>query len=163
MSQHTIHVTVNGEKFERIVDSRTLLIDFIREDLGLTGTHAGCEHGVCGTCTIQLDGEAVRSCTMFAVQADGRSLRTVESLADGGRLSRLQQALKDHHGLQCGYCTSGLLMTLDFALRKPSELDLTKENEVRALISGNLCRCTGYQNIVNAVMSLADNDEFKGQ
>ncbi|MCA9107635.1 MAG: (2Fe-2S)-binding protein [Planctomycetales bacterium] len=163
MSQHTIEVTVNGEKFERTVESRTLLIDFLREDLGLTGTHAGCEHGVCGACTIQLDGEAIRSCTMLAVQANGHSIRTVEALSEGGRLSRLQQSLKDHHGLQCGFCTSGLLMTLDYALREHSKLDLTDESEVRALISGNLCRCTGYQNIVNAVMSLADGNNFEGE
>lgn len=153
VSSHVISVIVNDQAIERKVECRTLLADFLRDDLRLTGTHVGCEHGVCGACTIQLDGEAVRSCLMLAVQADGHSIRTVEALAIEGRLGALQQAFHEHHGLQCGFCTPGLLMTLDYALALG--IDLSSEKEIRQLISGNLCRCTGYQNIVNAIKSIS--------
>jgi aerobic-type carbon monoxide dehydrogenase small subunit (CoxS/CutS family) len=150
---HDISISVNGVRYQRRVESRTLLSDFIRHDLGLAGTHVGCEHGVCGACTILLDGEAVRSCLMFAVQAEKHEISTVEGLAGSdGEYHPLQQAMHDHHGLQCGYCTPGILMTITAFLetnRSPSEED------VREALSGNLCRCTGYQNIVDAVMTAA--------
>jgi aerobic-type carbon monoxide dehydrogenase small subunit (CoxS/CutS family) len=150
---HDISISVNGVRYQRRVESRTLLSDFIRHDLGLAGTHVGCEHGVCGACTILLDGEAVRSCLMFAVQAEKHEISTVEGLAGSdGEYHPLQQAMHDHHGLQCGYCTPGILMTMTAFLetnRSPSEED------VREALSGNLCRCTGYQNIVDAVMTAA--------
>jgi aerobic carbon-monoxide dehydrogenase small subunit len=148
-----IRVRVNGVAYEREVETRLLLADFLRHELGLTGTHLGCEHGVCGACTIQLDGAAVRSCLMLAVQANGRELRTVEGLApkDGG-LSALQQAFRTHHGLQCGFCTPGMLMTLDAFLQENKR---PSEREVRAAISGNICRCTGYQQIVDAALEVA--------
>ncbi len=148
--QYTVRLTVNGNQFEKQVEPRLLLSDFLRHELGLTGTHVGCEHGVCGACTILFDGEPVRSCLMFAVQADGHTLMTVEGLApDPEHLHPLQQAFRDAHGLQCGYCTPGFLMTLVPFLKenpKPTEA------EIRLAISGNLCRCTGYQKIVEAVM-----------
>ncbi|MBI3741267.1 MAG: (2Fe-2S)-binding protein [Chloroflexi bacterium] len=147
--QHTIHLTVNGKQFEKKVEPRLLLTDFLRHDLSLTGTHVGCEHGVCGACTILFDGEPVRSCLLFAIQADGHAIETVESLApDLEHLHPLQQAFRDAHGLQCGYCTPGFLMTLVPFLKENSK---PTEEEIRAAISGNLCRCTGYQNIVDAV------------
>jgi aerobic-type carbon monoxide dehydrogenase small subunit (CoxS/CutS family) len=146
--QHLIAVTVNGTRQERAVEPRLLLSDFLRHDLGLTGTHVGCEHGVCGACTVLLDGEAVRSCLVFAVQTDGGSVETVESLASNGTLHPLQQAFHDAHGLQCGFCTPGILMTLVPYLKEhPSP----GEAQIREAISGNLCRCTGYANIVKAV------------
>jgi carbon-monoxide dehydrogenase small subunit len=149
-------VTVNGKTCEREVEARLLLSDFLRHDLGLTGTHVGCEHGVCGACTILLDGDPVRSCLMFAVQADGRDLMTVEGLAplapNTGELHPLQQAFWEAHGLQCGFCTPGFLMTLvPFLEENPSPT----ETEIRQAISGNLCRCTGYQHIVDAVQLAA--------
>ncbi|HEX6863657.1 MAG TPA: (2Fe-2S)-binding protein [Thermoanaerobaculia bacterium] len=146
---HRVKVTVNGKTYEREVEARLLLSDFLRHDLGLTGTHVGCEHGVCGACTILLDGDPVRSCLMFAVQADGRELGTVEGLAPApGELHPLQQAFWEAHGLQCGFCTPGFLMTLvPFLEENPSPT----ETEIRHAISGNLCRCTGYQHIVDAV------------
>ena len=151
--EHEITVSVNGVRYRRRVEPRTLLSDFLRHDLGLAGTHVGCEHGVCGACTILLDGQPVRSCLMFAVQAGNHEISTVESLAcRDGEYHPLQQAMHDHHGLQCGYCTPGILMTMSAFLqenRSPSE------EEVREALSGNLCRCTGYQNIVDAVMSAA--------
>ncbi len=142
-----IELTVNGRAFRRRVPVRRLLVDFLRDDLGLTGTHVGCEHGICGACTVVLDGDAVRSCIMLAVQSDGSEVTTVEGLATEGSLSRLQQAFKDHHGLQCGFCTPGFLMTLSVADpgRHPDD------TSIRELLAGNLCRCTGYQNIVAAV------------
>jgi aerobic-type carbon monoxide dehydrogenase small subunit (CoxS/CutS family) len=146
-----VAVTINGVVYEREVEPRRLLSDFIRYDCGLTGTHVGCEHGVCGACTVQLDGEPIRSCLMLAVQANGRSLRTVESLAGpGGSLSALQQAFTDHHALQCGFCTAGFLMTADALLRG----ERLTEPELREELAGNLCRCTGYEGIVAAVLSL---------
>ena len=148
-----VTVTVNGESYEREVEPRLLLSDFLRHELRLTGTHVGCEHGVCGACTILVDGQPTRSCLMLAVQADGLELRTVEGLAPSDQqLHPLQQAFRDAHGLQCGFCTAGILMTLVPFLEDnpdPSEL------EIRHAISGNLCRCTGYQHIVDAVQLAA--------
>ena len=147
-----IALTVNGVTYEGHSESRRLLVDFLREDLGLTGTHVGCEHGVCGACTILFDGQAVRSCLMFAVQADGANLRTVEGLSVDGRLHPLQQAFRDHHGLQCGFCTPGFLMAACDLLANGGE---PTEDEVRIALSGHLCRCTGYQGIVDAVHAAA--------
>ncbi|NUR77908.1 MAG: (2Fe-2S)-binding protein [Thermoleophilia bacterium] len=147
-----IAVDVNGERRDGDVEPRTLLSDFIRHDCGLTGTHVGCEQGVCGACTVQLDGEPVRSCLLLAVQAHGRSVRTVEGLADGGRLHPLQRAFNESHALQCGFCTSGFLMTLEPVIRDAGDLD---EEEIRAALAGNLCRCTGYLGIVEAVQLAA--------
>ena len=146
-----VSVTVNGTRQERDVEPRLLLSDFLRQDLGLTGTHVGCEHGVCGACTVLLDGEAVRSCLIFAVQADGHDLSTVEGMAPAGggdALHPIQAAFREAHGLQCGFCTPGILMTLVPFLRDhPSPT----EPEIRDALSGNLCRCTGYQNLIEAV------------
>jgi carbon-monoxide dehydrogenase small subunit len=144
-----ISFVINGQETTREVEPRILLSDFLRHDLGLTGTHVGCEHGVCGSCTIQLDGEPVRSCLIFAVQVDGHELTTVEGLATSvDELHPLQQAFWDAHGLQCGFCTPGFLMTLTPFLDENPD---PTEEEIREAISGNLCRCTGYQNIVEAV------------
>jgi carbon-monoxide dehydrogenase small subunit len=149
---HHIAMTVNGTRHQRAVEPRLLLSDFLRHDLGLTGTHVGCEHGVCGACTVLLDGAAVRSCLVFAVQTDGRSVDTVEGLGRDGELDPLQTAFHDAHGLQCGFCTPGILMTLVPWLKEhPSPT----EPEIREAISGNLCRCTGYANIVKAVQLFA--------
>ena len=147
-----VRVTVNGVDYERPVEPRRLLSDFLRHDLGLTGTHVGCEHGVCGACTVLVEGEPVRSCLMFAVQVHGASLETVEGLAQGEALHPLQQAFWDRHGLQCGFCTPGFLMTLKAMLREQPD---PTEEQVRDAISGNLCRCTGYQNIVAAALDAA--------
>lgn len=148
--KHTITVTVNGRQYRREVEARLLLSDFLRHELNLTGTHVGCEHGVCGACTVLLEGEAVRSCLMLAVQANGRSLQTVEGLAPGpDQLHPLQEAFREAHGLQCGFCTPGFLMTL---LPFLEENPRPTEAEIREAISGNLCRCTGYQHIVDAVL-----------
>jgi carbon-monoxide dehydrogenase small subunit len=148
---HPITLTVNGEVHERAVEPRLLLSDFLRHDLGLTGTHVGCEHGVCGACTVLVDGRAVRSCLLFAVQVNGRDVRTVESLAAEARaesLHPLQKAFREAHALQCGFCTPGFLMSLvPFLEENPNP----SEEEIREALSGNLCRCTGYQNIVEAV------------
>ncbi len=151
---HTIRVTVNGTTYERTVEARMLLSDFIRHELGLTGTHVGCEHGVCGACTVLFDGQPVRSCLMFAVQADGHEIMTVEGLApDPDHLHPLQEAFWEAHGLQCGFCTPGFLMTLKpFLEENPNPT----EEEIRLAISGNLCRCTGYQHIVEAVKLAAE-------
>ena len=148
MNKIEITVTVNGESYTRPVEPRLLLVDFIRHDLGLTGTHAGCEHGVCGTCTILFDGDAVRSCLMFAVQADGHEIRTVESLGTMDDLHPLQEAFQEAHALQCGYCTPGFLMSLvPFLEQNPDPSD----EEIREAAAGNLCRCTGYEGIIKAV------------
>jgi carbon-monoxide dehydrogenase small subunit len=151
---YKISVTVNGRAYEREVEPRLLLSDFLRHDLALTGTHVGCEHGVCGACTILFDGEPVRSCILLAVQADGHALTTVEALApSAGELHPLQQAFWECHGLQCGFCTPGFLMTLvPFLEENPDP----SEAEIRQAISGNLCRCTGYQHIVDAVKLAAE-------
>ncbi len=145
---HTITVTVNGMPYTCEVEARLLLSDFLRHTLDLTGTHVGCEHGVCGACTVLLGGEPVRSCLMLAVQADGLDITTVEGLSPApGELNPLQEAFWEAHGLQCGFCTPGILMTLTAYLKDNPDPD---EQEVRAALSGNLCRCTGYQNIVKA-------------
>ncbi|TML83669.1 MAG: (2Fe-2S)-binding protein [Actinobacteria bacterium] len=144
----SITVTINGTAYEGDVEPRTLLSDFIRHDCGLTGTHVGCEHGVCGACTVQLDGEPIRSCLMLAVQANGRSLTTVEGLARDGELHPLQAAFRECHALQCGFCTPGFLMSIEPALRSGASLE---EPAIRELLAGNLCRCTGYRGIVEAV------------
>ena len=151
---YRISLTVNGRAYDREIEPRLLLSDFLRHELGLTGTHVGCEHGVCGACTILFDGQPVRSCIMFAVQADGHDLQTVEALAPGPeRLHPLQQAFWECHGLQCGFCTPGFLMTLvPFLEENPDP----SEAEIRQAISGNLCRCTGYQHIVNAIQYAAN-------
>ncbi|HEY0035347.1 MAG TPA: (2Fe-2S)-binding protein [Longimicrobium sp.] len=149
-----VSLSVNGAQYRRAVEPRLLLSDFLRQDLSLTGTHVGCEHGVCGACTVMIDGEAVRSCLVFAVQADGAQITTVEGLTAGtGPMHPLQEAFRDAHGLQCGFCTPGILMSMIPFLRdNPSPT----EPEVREALSGNLCRCTGYQNIVQAVQLAAE-------
>jgi aerobic-type carbon monoxide dehydrogenase small subunit (CoxS/CutS family) len=149
---HPVDTTVNGRRYTGKAEARMLLSDFLRHELGLTGTHVGCEHGVCGACTILVDGTPMRSCLMLAVQANGRQLSTVEGLAAAPeRLSPLQEAFRAHHALQCGFCTPGILMTLTAFLK---ENPAPTEAQVREALSGNLCRCTGYQNIVDAVLSL---------
>ena len=158
-ARQTVRVRVNGREYERTVEARLLLADFIRHDLGLTATHLGCEHGVCGACTIIVDGESVRSCLLFAVQADGADIQTLEGLADGDALHPLQQAFWDHHALQCGFCTSGFLMTAVDVLQKTPH---PSEDEIRHALSGNLCRCTGYANIVKAVRSVAERSAASG-
>jgi len=149
-----IRIEVNGRWYTRVVEPRRTLADFLREDLGLTGTHLACEHGFCGNCNVMLDGANVRSCLMFAVQASGCSVQTVESLAGpGGELDQLQQAFTDHHALQCGFCTPAMLLTAKEFLRDhPGETD---ERAIREAISGVICRCTGYQQIVEAIQSAA--------
>jgi carbon-monoxide dehydrogenase small subunit len=150
---HAVNTTVNGQRYTRKVEARMLLSDFLRHELGLTGTHVGCEHGVCGACTILVDGTPMRACLMLAVQANGRELATVEGLASGpDRLNPLQEAFRAHHALQCGFCTPGILMTLTAFLKENPK---PTEPEIREALSGNLCRCTGYQNIVDAVLSLS--------
>jgi carbon-monoxide dehydrogenase small subunit len=146
-------MTINGKEYRGEVEPRLLLVDFIRDGLGLTGTHVGCEHGVCGACTIQWDGETVRSCLIFAIQADGADLLTVEGLAPSDtELHPIQEAFWEAHGLQCGFCTPGMLLTVEALLRENPD---PSEREIREAISGNLCRCTGYQNIVTAVQIAA--------
>jgi carbon-monoxide dehydrogenase small subunit len=148
-----IAVEINGERHAGDVEPRTLLSDFIRHVAGLTGTHVGCEHGVCGACTVQIDGETVRSCLMLAVQANGRSVLTVEGLArDGEPLHPLQEAFHERHALQCGFCTPGFLLSAEALLRERPD---PSEREVREALAGNLCRCTGYEGIVNAVLDVA--------
>ncbi len=148
-----VSVIINGQPFSREVESRLLLADFIRQEIGLTGTHVGCEHGVCGACTILFDGAPVRSCIMLAVQADGHDLMTVEGLAESEhKLHPIQQGFWEAHGLQCGFCTPGILMTLVPFLKENPD---PSEQEIREAISGNLCRCTGYQHIVQAVQKAA--------
>ena len=152
MKERAIRVTVNGRPYERTVEVRKTLADFLRDDLELTGTHLGCEHGVCGACTVIVDGAAVRSCLLFAAQVNGAEIGTVEGLADGETLNPLQEAFREHHGLQCGFCTPGFLMTLTCFLRERPD---PSEDEIREAISGNLCRCTGYQNIIAAARAAA--------
>jgi aerobic carbon-monoxide dehydrogenase small subunit len=148
----TISVTVNGEVYEREVEARRLLVHVIRDDFDLTGTHIGCDTGNCGACTVLMDGVAVKSCMVLAVQADGASIETIESLAEDGNLHPLQQAFSDHHALQCGYCTPGMLMSAKHLLDHNAE---PTELEIRRAIQGNICRCTGYVNIVDAVKAVA--------
>ena len=149
-----LSVTVNDTEYQREVDARLLLSDFLRQDLSLTGTHIGCEHGVCGACTVLFDGLPVRSCLMFAIQANGHDIQTVEGLGTSENLHLIQQAFWDAHGLQCGFCTPGILMTLVPFLENNPQPD---EDEIRQAISGNLCRCTGYQHIVDAVKLAAES------
>jgi carbon-monoxide dehydrogenase small subunit len=153
MTTQHISVTVNGEAHEADVEPRLLLVHFLRDDLGLTGTHVGCDTSNCGACTIHVDGQSAKSCTMLAVQADGRSISTVEGLADGATLHPLQQAFWDQHGLQCGFCTPGMLMQASWLLAQNED---PTEDEIREGIAGNLCRCTGYVNIVKSIQQAAD-------
>ena len=152
MVKQAARVSVNGKSYARVVDARLTLAEFLRHEIGLTGTHLGCEHGVCGACTVLVDGHTARSCLMFAVQANGCEVTTVEGLAPEGKLSVLQQAFIDNHGLQCGFCTPGMLMTLTELLRERPE---PSEQEVREALTGNLCRCTGYAGIVSAALDAA--------
>jgi aerobic carbon-monoxide dehydrogenase small subunit len=152
MSKQGTLITVNGKSYGRVVDARLTLADFLRHEINLTGTHLGCEHGVCGACTVLVDGRSVRSCLMFAVQANGCEVTTVEGLAPDGKLSVLQQAFIDNHGLQCGFCTPGMLITLTELLRERPQ---PSEQDVREAITGNLCRCTGYAGIVKAALDAA--------
>jgi carbon-monoxide dehydrogenase small subunit len=156
MSRHTITVTVNGESVTREVESRLLLVHFVREDLDLTGTHVGCDTTSCGACTVLLNGRAVKSCTVFAVQADGGAVETIESVAQDGQLHPLQEGFWEKHGLQCGYCTPGMIMSAKHLLEKNPQ---PSEEEIRWGISGNLCRCTGYNNIVDAIQYAAEKLE----
>jgi len=150
--EKTIKVEINGELYEREVEARRLLVHFIRDDLELTGTHVGCDTGNCGACTILYNGDAIKSCMMLAIQADGASIQTIEALAQDGQLHPLQQAFSEEHALQCGYCTPGMLMSAKYLLdRNPQPT----EQEVREAIQGNICRCTGYWNIIDAVMAAA--------
>ena len=151
---HTIRVRVNGREHTLTVEARRTLADMLRHDLGYTGTHLGCEHGVCGACTVLVDGAPARACLMFGVQADGSEVTTVEGLADGEELSDLQQAFSDHHGLQCGFCTPGFLMLAQAYLGEPRDVE-PSEAEIREVVASNLCRCTGYQGIVEAVLATA--------
>jgi carbon-monoxide dehydrogenase small subunit len=155
--QRQVTVTANGREYTRSVPTRKTLADFIREDLGLTGTHLGCEHGVCGACTVRVDGSIVRSCLMLAVQVDGRELQTIEGIAAGpGQLSAVQQGFWDHHGLQCGFCTPGMVMAAtDLLQRNPHPT----EAEVRHEMGGNLCRCTGYHFIVDSILAAAETGD----
>jgi carbon-monoxide dehydrogenase small subunit len=153
MSERTeITVSVNGLFYTRHIEARMLLTDFLRHELGLTGTHVGCEHGVCGACTVLIDGRSARSCLTLAVQADGTDIETIEGQGTIEKLGRIQQAFRDHHGLQCGFCTPGFVMTIADMLRHHK---LDSDEEIREALSGNICRCTGYEHIVNAVRELA--------
>ena len=157
-ARQTVRLTVNGAAVEREVEPRRLLADFLREDLGLTGTHVGCEHGVCGACTVILDGDSARSCLTLAVQADGAEVETVEGLGTMDALHPLQRAFREHHALQCGFCTPGMLMAaLDLLRKHPSP----SEREIREGLSGNLCRCTGYEHVVRAVQAAAASGSMR--
>jgi aerobic carbon-monoxide dehydrogenase small subunit len=151
-AQTTITLDINGRHYSIEVEPRRTLVDAIREECGLTGTHIGCEHGICGTCTVIVDGEPIRSCLMFAVQAEGKKIRTVEGLASGETLHPLQRAFIEHHGLQCGFCTPGILMLVVSVLQRNPNIS---DDELRQVLSSNLCRCTGYQNIIQAVRAAA--------
>ena len=154
-----VTVTVNGERHAAEIEPRTLLVYFLRETLGLTGTHVGCDTSNCGACTVHLDGEAVKSCTVLAVQADGSEVRTIEGMSQGGTLHPLQESFWAEHGLQCGYCTPGMIMaSADLLERNPDP----SEHEVREALAGNLCRCTGYHNIVKAVLAAAKDGQNAG-
>ena len=156
MSGRDISVTVNGATCRASVEPRLLLADFLRGELGLTGTHVGCEHGVCGACTVLVDGDSVRSCLMFAVQADGRNVETVESLGRIGSMNDLQQSFHEHHALQCGFCTPGMLITATDLMKK---YPLASDDDIREGLSGNLCRCTGYEHIVKAIRAVVAKTE----
>jgi aerobic carbon-monoxide dehydrogenase small subunit len=149
-----VSVTVNGATYEREVEPRTLLVDFLREDLGLTGTKVGCDTSQCGACTVHMDGAAVKSCTVLAAQADGASIRTIEGLATNGSLHPLQEAFWEAHGLQCGFCTPGMVMTAADLLAREDD---PSDEEIRRALEGNLCRCTGYENIVRAIRAAASS------
>lgn len=149
--KHSVSFTLNGQNVTGLAEPRMLLTDFLRAELGMTGTHVGCEHGVCGACTIQIDGKMARACLALAVQTQDCDVRTVEGLSDdGARLSILQEAFREHHGLQCGFCTAGFLMTVDAFLKEKPD---AREDEIRDVLSGHLCRCTGYAPIINAVLA----------
>jgi carbon-monoxide dehydrogenase small subunit len=150
----TVRVTVNGRAYEREVESRLLLVHFLREELGLTGTHVGCDTSSCGACTVRLNGATVKSCTLFAFQADGADLQTIEGLAQDGALHPLQRAFNEHHALQCGYCTPGMIMTATEILER---MPAASDEEIRKALEGNLCRCTGYQPIVEAVKAASQS------
>ena len=152
MAEHTVTIRVNGKSYTRSVESRMLLVHFLRDVLGLTGTHIGCDTSQCGACNVHLDGEAVKSCTILAVQADGRDVTTIEGLAENGKLHPLQTAFWENHGLQCGFCTPGMIMAAADLLRRNPSPD---EAEIRHALEGNFCRCTGYQNIVRAIQEAA--------
>ena len=152
-SKRSFTLTVNGKDFGVSIEPRRTLADVLRDDCGLTGTHIGCEHGVCGACTVLVEGKPVRSCLMFGVQAEGKAVRTVEGLADGENLHPLQQAFWENHGLQCGFCTPGFLMLAAGALEENPDMS---DDEIKDVLSSNLCRCTGYQNIVKAVKAARD-------
>jgi carbon-monoxide dehydrogenase small subunit len=152
-TEQTISVTINGTTYERDVEARKLLIHFIRDDLDLTGSHVGCDTGNCGACSVIVDGQLVKSCMMLAVQADGSTVETVEGLADGEQLSKLQQSFRDHHALQCGYCTPGMLMSATALLRSNPH---PSEDEIKKGLQGNICRCTGYWNIFEAVKAASE-------
>jgi aerobic carbon-monoxide dehydrogenase small subunit len=154
-----ISLTVNGKEYSKTVETRVHLADFLRENLKLTGTHLGCEHGVCGTCTILVDGEATRACLMLAVQANGKDITTIEGLADKKTLHPIQEAFRDNHALQCGYCTPGMIMSLAAFLKDNPD---PGERDIREAISGNICRCTGYQGIVAAGLQAAKELQGKG-
>jgi aerobic carbon-monoxide dehydrogenase small subunit len=150
----TISLDINGRKVKAEIEPRLNLADFLREHQFLTGTHVGCEHGVCGACTVLIDGDSARACLMFAVQADGRSIETVESLGRIGQMNALQESFHEHHALQCGFCTPGMLMTATDLLRK---YPLATDDDIRKGLSGNLCRCTGYEHIVKAIRAVVGN------
>ena len=152
MNEHSLKVDVNGDVHEREVEARRLLVHFLRDDLDLTGTHVGCDTGNCGACTVLLDDRAVKSCMLLAVQADGTEITTVEGLAPDGELTPLQRAFSEHHGLQCGYCTPGMLLSATYLL---SHTPKPTEEDIRRAIQGNICRCTGYVNIVRAIQAAA--------
>ena len=156
MSKHTVTITVNGEAHTREIEARTLLVHFIREELSLTGTHIGCDTTSCGACTVIMDGRAVKSCTIFAVTADGKEVQTIEGMAQNGNLHPLQEGFWEKHGLQCGYCTPGMIMSASHLLSKNPN---PSEEEIRWGISGNLCRCTGYNKIVEAIQYAAEKLE----
>lgn len=156
MGTHSIRLTINGKNYVEEVESRILLSDFIRENCGLTGTHVGCEHGVCGACTVIVNGTAVRSCLMFAVQTDGVEIQTVEGLSQDGELTPLQQNFKECHGLQCGFCTPGILMSAQDYLAKNPE---PSTKELKEMLSGHLCRCTGYDGILKAIQKTVDENK----
>jgi carbon-monoxide dehydrogenase small subunit len=160
MSKRAMHLSVNGESHDVLAQPRKLLCDVLREDLHLTGTHVGCEHGVCGACTVLVDGRPMRSCLLFAVQMQRHEITTIEAIAKEGRLSPLQQALHEEHGLQCGFCTPGIVMTFEAWLR---DNPAPSEAAVRQALSGNLCRCTGYHNIVRAILKAAASMSTTGQ
>jgi aerobic-type carbon monoxide dehydrogenase small subunit (CoxS/CutS family) len=161
---HAIRLRVNGHDHELVVEARRTLADVLRHDLGYTGTHLGCEHGICGACTVILDGSPVRACLVFGVQADGASVRTVEGLAEGpdGELSDLQQAFSDHHALQCGFCTPGFLMLAEAYLAEAKDARPLSEARARELVASNLCRCTGYQGIIEAIVATARARQARG-